>query len=134
MTLPILLILIVGTVIFFVVPQLAKFRATLGIPQTLESGALTILQKIGLLLLGLKTPFLNTLALVWTFILTEGDELRGFAWEQFMSHEHAVWVATGLWAASIWSHFTGLNAAAATPPVIAPLPSAIPTPPTAPKV
>jgi hypothetical protein len=30
MTLPILFILILGTIIFFMVPQLAKFRATSG--------------------------------------------------------------------------------------------------------
>ena len=100
MTVPILLILIIGVVIFFAAPQLAKFRATLGIPAAVQSEATTLLQKIWLLTLGLKTPFLNTLALVWSFILAEGESLRGFAWEQFVSHEHAVWIAIGLWGAS----------------------------------
>jgi hypothetical protein len=129
MSLLILLILVFGVMIFFMIPQRAKFRATLGIPQTLESGGLSLLQKLKLLALGLKTPFLNTLTLFWTFLMTEGDELRGFAWDQIMTHEHAVWVATCLWFASIWSHFGGLNAAAATPPVVAPLPPAIPIAP-----
>jgi hypothetical protein len=127
MTVPILLILIIGVVIFFAAPQLAKFRATLGIPAAVQSEATTLLQKIWLLTLGLKTPFLNTLALVWSFILAEGESLRGFAWEQFVSHEHAVWIAIGLWGESLWAHFTGINTAAATPPVIVPLPSAIPS-------
>ncbi|MGA7657603.1 MAG: hypothetical protein WCA96_12600 [Methylocella sp.] len=128
MTIPILLILIVGVILFFVAPQLAKLRATLGVPAAVSSDATTILQKIWLLTLGLKTPFLNTLALVWSFILAEGDSLKGFAWEQFVSHEHAVWIAMSLWFASLWAHFTGINTAAATPPVIAPLPSAVPAP------
>jgi hypothetical protein len=131
MTTVVLLVLITGVVIFFVSPQLAKFRATLGINAALESEALTVLDKIGLMLLGLKTPFLNTLALIWSFILAEGNSLMGFSWEQIVSHEHAVWIACSLWFASLWAHFTGLNAAAASPPVISPLPGAVPPVPPA---
>jgi hypothetical protein len=133
MTLPIFPILVTAVVLFFVVPQLAKFRATLGVPTVLSSDTLTILQRIGLLLLGLKAPFLNTLALAWSFILAEGGDLSGFAWESIVSHEHAAWIAFGLWATSLWAHFTGLNTAAATPPVITPLPTAIPVSPATPK-
>ncbi len=129
---PFLIFIAVIAVIFYVVPQYMKLRAALGIPQLIASN-LPVLQKIELLLLGLKTPFLNTAAIMWTFVITEGDELRGFAWEQVMSHEHAVWVATGLWAAGLWSHFSGINAAAATVPVIASLPAALPEAPPAPK-
>ena len=126
---PVILIILVTCVVFlFVAPQLAKFRATLGINKALEAGALTEFQRVQLMLLGLKTPFLNTITLAWSFILAEGGSLQGFAWEQFVSHEHAVWIAFGLWAASLWAHFTGLNTAAASPPVIGPLPSAIPAP------
>lgn len=128
MTLPILLILIVASVILFVSPQLAKFRATLGINKALDAGGLTLLQKVWLGLLGLKTPFLSTISLLWSFMLAEGDQLRGFAWDTIVSHEHAVWISFTLWIATLWSHFSGLQAAAATPPVVTPLPYAIPTP------
>jgi hypothetical protein len=132
MTVPVLIVLVTLVVVFFVSPQLAKFRATLGISQNLASGTLTILQKISMRALGLKTPFLNTLAFAWTFIATEGDNLRGFAWESIVSHEHAAWIAFGLWAAGIWSHFQGLNAAAAAVPMDAGMPVAIPPAPIAP--
>jgi hypothetical protein len=132
MGIPVLIILISAVIVFFVLPQLAKFRATIGIDTALKSGAFSLVQKLSLIVLGLKTPFLNTLAFVWIFLITEGDDLRSYAWEQIMSHEHAVWVITGLWAAGIWSHFSGLQAAAATPPVVTPFPSAIPVPPAPP--
>jgi hypothetical protein len=128
MNVPILLILVLAVILFFVVPQLAKFRATLGINYLLASKGLTVLQKIGLMILGLKTPFLNTITLAWSFVLAEGGNLGGFAWETIVSHEHAMWIAFALWCASLWAHFTGLNTAAASPPVIGPLPSAIPIP------
>jgi hypothetical protein len=128
MSVMVFIILVLVIVIFFVVPQLSKFRATLGINAALKSKGLTILQKLGLMVLGLKTPFINTITLAWSFILAEGGNLGGFAWEQIVSHEHAVWIAFALWCASLWAHFTGLNTAAASPPVIGPLPSAIPVP------
>jgi hypothetical protein len=121
-------ILTLAIIIFFVGPQFAKFRATLGINAALGSRGLTVLQKLGLLVLGLKTPFINTITLAWSFVLAEGNSLGGFAWEQLVSHEHAVWIAFALWCASLWAHFTGLNTAAASPPVIGPLPAAIPVP------
>ena len=124
----IFIIFVLAVVIFFVVPQLSVFRATLGINHDLKSAGLTVLQKLSLMVLGLKTPFINTITLVWSFVLAEGNSLGGFAWEQLVSHEHAVWIACGLWMASLWAHFTGLNTAAASPPVIAALPAAIPIP------
>ena len=128
MTVAVFIILVVFFIVFFVAPQLAKFRATLGINHLLGSKCLTVMQKLGLMVLGLKTPFINTITLVWSFILAEGSSLGGFSWEQIVSHEHAVWIAFGLWVASLWAHFTGLNTAAASPPVIGPLPAAIPVP------
>jgi len=129
---PFLIFIAVAALIFYIAPQYMKLRAALGIPQLIQSN-LPLLHKVELMLFGLKTPFLNTLALVWTFIMTEGDELRGFDWGQFMSHEHAVWVSAALWAAGLWSHFSGLNAAAATVPAIPALPAALPEAPPAPK-
>ena len=122
------LVLIVAFVGFFVAPQLSKFRATLGINAALRAKSLTVLQQLGLQVLGLKTPFINTITLVWSFVLAEGSNLGGFAWETIVSHENAMWIAFGLWCASLWAHFTGLNTAAASPPVIGPLPAAIPVP------
>jgi hypothetical protein len=126
MQVPILIILMILMVMFFIVPQLSKLRTTLGIQKILDSGAaLGFWNRAGLYALGLKTPVLNTLAFVWTFVLTEGDSLRSFGWEQIMSHDHAVWVATGLWAAGVWSHFSGMQTAAASMPVLPQLPDSI---------
>lgn len=120
MIIPIVLSFIAGAAIFIVVPQLAKFRATTGIDQKLANGDLTFPQKLWLMILGLKTPFINTLTVFFSFMLAESDKLMGFGWDKFISKEHAAWVAMGLWALSLWSHFQGLNAAAAMPPVTAP--------------
>lgn len=126
--LPLIIIALLFVVFFFVVPQLVKFRATTGIDQKLVSDELPVLQKIWLMMLGLKTPFLTTLSTLFSFVTTEGDKLVGFGWDQFMSHEHAAMVSAGLWFATLWAHFSGLNAAAALPPV------AVPASPAAPKV
>ena len=58
---PLIIIALLFVVFFFVVPQLAKFRAMTGIDRKLASGKLSVLQKIWLMMLGLKTPFLATL-------------------------------------------------------------------------
>ncbi len=102
--------------IFFVSPQLKKFRETLGINQKLASGGLTAWQKTKLMLLGMKTPFLTTLAVAFTLITTEGDQLMTFAWDKFMSQDHAAMVTAGLWMATLWAHFSGIIPAAAMPP------------------
>lgn len=121
--------IMIVAMIFFIVPQITKFRATLGINKTLESGTLSFFDGVKLRLLGFKTPILNTLAMVWSFIIAEGDSLGGVAWERIVSHEHATWIAIGLWGVSLWSHFSGLNAAAASTPVLPGLPGALPAPP-----
>lgn len=113
----VLVMIAAGIVIFFVVPQLVKLHATLGTGDQLGSGALSFFEKIKLRLFGLKTPILNTLAMAWSFMLTESDSIAGVAWEKIISAEHAAWVAMGLWGISLWSHFNGLNTAAETPPV-----------------
>ncbi len=113
-----ILIFLVGLFLFFVGPQLSKFRATVGIDAQLKSGLLKFHQRFWLMIFGLKTPFLNSLTVGWTFIISENDKLASFNWEQFISHEHAVWLTASLWLASIWAHFQGLNAAAAMTPVI----------------
>jgi len=116
MRIAILLFIIAAGVIFYVGPQLTKFRFVTGITKTLEDDGISYAAKSWLMMLGLKTPFVNTIVMLFSFLVTEGDSLRAFNWEQFISHEHAVWVATSLWALSLWTHFSGLNAAAAMPP------------------
>jgi hypothetical protein len=115
MTLLIILSLAAVT-IFFVSPQLKKFRETLGINQKLASGGLTAWQKTKLMLLGMKTPVLTTMTVAFTFITTEGDRLMTFEWGAFMSAEHAAMVTAGLWMATLWAHFSGIITAAAMPP------------------
>jgi len=128
MPFPLFLTLVACMVFFFIIPQLAKFRATLGIDRALVSNTNSFWRKARLSIIGLRTPFINTIAICWSFILAEGDSLRGFAWETILSHEQAAWIAFGLWAASLWAHFSGLNAAAATPPIATQLPSSLPIP------
>ena len=43
-TVPLIIIALLFVMFFFVVPQLAKFRATIGIDQKLASGELSVLQ------------------------------------------------------------------------------------------
>jgi hypothetical protein len=119
-TIQFFLILLAAAFIFLIIPGLTKFRKTLGIPQILSSDSLSFVEKIWLFMLGLKTPLLSTLSVLWSFVMTEGESLMGFAWEKFMTHEHAVYVTCGLWFATLWSHFSGLNAAAAATPVSPP--------------
>jgi hypothetical protein len=133
MAIPIVIIMGIGMLIFIIYHGIRNVRATLGIPQKLRAGGLTVWQSLQLSFFGLKTPILDTLATGWTFVVIEGDQLNGFSWEQIMSREHAAWVAAGLWVAKAWSHFSGLQIAAATPPVISPLPGAIEGPPRAPQ-
>jgi len=123
---PIVIIFGLGVMFFYVGPQIEKFRQTLGVPDQLKSGNLSILQKIQLTLLGLKTPLLATLATGWSFIAQNGDQLAGFGWEKFMTAEHAAWVQAGLWLATLWAHFSGINTVAAMPP-------AVPAPPAPPE-
>jgi hypothetical protein len=115
MTMPLILCLAAVT-IFFISPQLKKFRATLGINQKLASGGLTAWQKTKLLALGMETPLLSSLTVAFTFIATEGDRLMTFGWGEFMSKEHAAMVTAALWFATLWAHFSGLNTAASMPP------------------
>lgn len=117
---PWIIIAVLLVILFFIVPQLSKFRATTGIDQKLADSELSIAQKIWLAILGLKTPFLATLSTLWSFFTTEGDKLVGFGWDKFMSAEHAAMVSAGLWLATLWAHFSGLNVAAAMPPVTPP--------------
>jgi hypothetical protein len=126
MRVTILLCIFITAFIFYIGPQLAKFRSVTGITKKLDDDRISLAQKAWLMMLGLKTPFVNTLAMLFSFLATEGDSLRAFNWEQFISHEHAVWVATGLWVVSLWTHFSGLNAAAAMSPINAP---SLPVPP-----
>jgi hypothetical protein len=125
MSFMIIIVAIIAIMIFFVMPQVAKFRATLGIDAMIEARSTSFLSALRLRILGLKTPIINSIAMAWSFFLAEGTNLSGFAWEQIVSREHAIWIAMALWFGSLWSHFSGLNAAAATPPVISPLPGAV---------
>lgn len=126
MLVPILLIILIGIVFFFVIPQLTKFRATLGINKILECKSLPFFQKLKLRFLGMKTPIVNGVAASWSFFLAEGGSLSGYSWDRLVSAEHAIWITFGLFVMSIWAHFKGLNTAAATPPVLTPLPGALP--------
>ena len=114
---PWIFVILVAVVFLFVAPQLSKFRSITGIDAKLASGDLTILQKSLYTMLGLKTPLLHTLTVLFTFITTESDKLIGFGWDQFISKEHAALVTAALWMATLWAHFSGLNTAAAMPPV-----------------
>lgn len=114
---PWIIVVLLAVILFVIVPQLSQFRAITGIDKRLASGELSILQKIWLMVLGLKTPFLVSLSTFWSFIMAEGDKLMGFGWDKIMSAEHAAMVTAGLWFATLWAHFQGLNAAAAMPPV-----------------
>lgn len=120
MTLPLILCALAALFIFYIGPQLSKFRAITGIDEQLNGGELTRLQKFELVILGLKTPFINTLALVFSFLSTESSSLMQANFDKFIPHEYAELIASGLWLLSLWSHFSGLNAAAAMPPVPAP--------------
>ena len=57
--------------------------------------------------------------------MTRADAFMSAVWSDDNSSA-ALWITTGLWMAGLWSHFRGLEVAAATPPVLTPLPSAIP--------
>lgn len=126
MTPPIILCAIVALFIFYIGPQLSKFRSITGIGKQLKDGELSRLQKFQLMILGLKTPFINTLALIFSFLSTESSSLMQVDFDKFISHEYAELIASGLWVLSLWSHFSGLNAAAAMPP-------AAPKPPVGPE-
>jgi uncharacterized membrane protein len=115
--LPFILVGLTLVVIFYIVPQLSKFRATTGIDKELKSSSVSIIQKIWLMMLGLKTPFLMTVSTVFSFVITESDQLAAFSWTQFMSVEHAAMVSAALWFATLYAHFSGLNSAASIPPV-----------------
>jgi hypothetical protein len=103
--------------IFFIAPQLSRLRETLGVNRKLESGTLSIMERIKLWTLGMKTPLLSGFTIAFTFITTESDQLMGFAWGEFLSKEHAAMITAGLWFATLWAHFSGLNTAAAIIPM-----------------
>jgi hypothetical protein len=105
------------TLAVFFAREWATMRKTVDIPGQAAAPGLTLFQRAQLLVLGLKTPVFGTVATFFSFVATENDQLKGFQWEQFISHDKAVLLSTFFWLVSLWSHFSGLKQVAAMPPV-----------------
>lgn len=123
---PIIVIVVFGALIFVVSPFISRLHATLGIPQVVKSGALSFCQRTWLRALGLKTPILSIITAVWGIFLSNSDQLIGFPWNKVLSEQHATAVSLALMVLTMLAHVSGMEIAAATTPMISPLPKAIP--------
>jgi hypothetical protein len=92
-------------------------RKTVGIDKDLKSPDFSLMEKVWLWLLGLKTPLCSTFGTFFLFISTESADLKAFNWEAFISHDKAVMLGAFFWIVGLWSHFSGLKQVAAMTPV-----------------
>lgn len=79
--------------------------------------AASLPKKIGLWLIGLKTPLANAASAAFGFLAYAHDQLQAFPWAQFLSQEKAAIASAFFFFVGLWTHFSGLNKVAAMTPV-----------------